>query len=102
MNKKIPEYVKDELVRIVFDVLIYELEGHREKPDFTVLGNFYRDALDPDPLFYKRFVDCFFDLLDGIVRQLKSFDLYCSEGFEYRPERIDNKYRSIVVKKFDS
>lgn len=102
-NKKLPEYVKDELVAIIFDVLIYELEGYRERPDLTVLGNFYRDHLEADPVFHKRFVEYFFDLLDDIVGQLKGHDLYCSDGFEYRPEkRIDHKFRTIVVKKFDS
>lgn len=101
-NKKLPEYVKDELVKIIFDVLIYEIEKLRERPDFQRLGNFYRDHLENDPVFYQDFVDYFFDLMDEIIAELDNHGIYCVDGFEYRPERIDNKYRSIVVKKFNS
>lgn len=71
-NKKLPEYVKDELVKIIFDILIYEIERLRERPDLHRLGNFYRDFLENDPVFYKDFLDYFFDLMDDIVGNLQA------------------------------
>lgn len=100
-NVKIPEYVYDEIVALVFDALIYELEGHYDRPDLTRLGNFYRDFLERDPRFLKVILESFFDIIRDVVTQLKGHGLLASDGFEFRPERT-NKNRSIVVKKFDS
>ena len=99
-NKTIPEYVIDEIVNLVFDVLIFESEGHREDPDLSRMGNFYRDHLERDPVFYRAFVEYFFDIVRHICDQLRAHGLYSGDGFEFRPER-NNKNRSIVVKKFD-
>jgi hypothetical protein len=98
---RIPEYVLEEVVNLVFDVLIYELEDCRDEPQLSRLGNFYRDELEPDPRFHKQFVDSFFALMAFIAETLRGYGIFSSDGFEYRPER-NNKNRSIVVKKFDT
>lgn len=95
----IPEYVLDEVVHLVFDVIIFELEDHHEEPELDRLGNFYRDHIVPDPRFHQMFLESFFDLLKDITSQLRSHGLYTGDGFEYRPEKNNNN-RSIVVKKF--
>lgn len=95
----IPEYVLDEVVQLVFDVLIFELEDHHEEPELNRLGNFYRDHLERDPRFHQLFLESFFALLKDITSQLRANNLYAGDGFEYRPEKNRNN-RSIVVKKF--
>lgn len=98
----LPEYVKDELVGFVFDYLIFEIEGCRENPPLQRLGNFYRDHLENNAKFYKRFLAYFFDLLDDVMLVIKSHGLYHSDGFEFRPERFNGSNRSILIKKFDT
>ncbi|HEX9137848.1 MAG TPA: hypothetical protein VF905_13010 [Nitrospirota bacterium] len=98
---RIPEYVVEEVVNLVFDFLIYELEDCRDEPQLSRLGNFYRDEIEPDPRFYKKVVESFFALMDFIGDILRGHGIYAADGFEYRPER-NYKNRSIVVKKFES
>lgn len=98
---RIPEYVLEEVVNQVFDVLIYELEDCHDEPQLSRLGNFYRDELEPDPRFYKLFVESFFALLRFVADILRGHGIYAEDGFEYRPEH-NRKNRSIVVKKFET
>lgn len=98
---KIPEYVLEEVVNLVFDVLIFELEDVHEEPDLSKLGNFYRDAIEPDPKYQQKFLVSFFHLVKDIAGQLKAADVYSGDGFEYRPE-VNRKNRSIVVKRFEN
>lgn len=98
---KIPEYVLEETVNFIFDILIYELEDCCEDPDLSRLGNFYRDHIEPDPRLQRLFLDSFSDMLRDITSQLRAHGFYTGDGFEYRPERR-NKNRSIVVKRFDT
>lgn len=100
-NVVVPEHIKCELVNFVFDNLIYGIEGCYETPEFSTLGNFYRNFLENDPVLYKAFVKYFFYLLEDVIRELKANDLFTSDGFEFRPERFNGKNRSIVVKKFE-
>lgn len=100
-NINVPSHVLDELVKMVFDVLIYEMEDVHDEPELHRLGNFFRDYLENDPLFYQRFVESFFALLRDLAGQLKSIDMYSGNGFSYAPETIKNN-RSIVLRKFDN
>lgn len=97
---KIPDYVLDDIVMMVFDILIYEMEAVHDEPELSKLGKFYDTYLLNNPLFYQRFSESFFLLLRDLAGQLKSIDVYSGDGFSYVPETIKN-CRSIVVRKFD-
>lgn len=97
---KVPDYVLDALVMMVFDILIYEMEEVHDEPELSHLGKFYETFLVNNPLFYQRFTESFFLLLRDLAGQLKSIDVYSGDGFSYVPEKIKH-CRSIVVRKFD-
>lgn len=103
IDVSVPEYVLNEVVNMVFDVLIYELVNSHEEPVLSNLGNFYRDYLENDPRFTQRFLDSFFSLLKYIAAQLRGHGFYDEndDGFAYAPETNRNN-RSIVMRKFDS
>lgn len=96
----IPDYVLIEVVHLVFDVLIFELEDIHEEPDLARLGNYYRDHIEPDPLYMQRFLGSFYLLVKDIASQLKSHEFYTGSGFEYGPDENTSIHR-IVVRRFE-